>query len=64
MWDKENDEPRTIRENEALKYTRSLSSTYKNEEKEKTGKSCDFSGNADRTIFYALTIIIDRIGIC
>ena len=44
IWDKETDKPRTIRENEAFKFMRSLSSTYEKWEKEKTGKTCDFSG--------------------
>ena len=44
IWDKETDKPRTIRENEAFKFMRSLSSTYEKWSKEKTGKSFDFSG--------------------
>ena len=42
--------PRTITENGALTILHSLSSTYKNGEKEKTGKSCDFSGLVDQTL--------------
>ena len=44
IWDIEIQKPRTITENEVLTILRSVSSTYKNGEKEKTGKSCDFSG--------------------
>jgi len=44
IWDKEIQKPRTITENGVLTILRSLSSIYKNEEKEKTGKTCDFSG--------------------
>ncbi len=49
IWDKETDKPRTFRENEALKFMRSLSSTYEKWSKEKTGKSFDFSGFVDYT---------------
>ena len=44
IWDKETDKTRTIRENEAFKFMRSLSSTYEKLSKEKSGKSFDFSG--------------------
>jgi hypothetical protein len=53
IWDKETDKPRTIRENEALKFMRSLSSTYEKLEKEKTGKSFDFSGLVDQTLKFS-----------
>ena len=44
IWDKETEKPRTIVENELLLYMRCVSSSYENADKEKTGKSCDFSG--------------------
>ena len=50
IWDKETDKPRTIRENEAFKFMRTLSSTYEKWEKEKTGKSFDFSGLVEPVI--------------
>jgi hypothetical protein len=53
IWDKETDKPRTIRENEALMFMRSLSSTYEKWSKEKTGKSCDFSGLVDQTLKFS-----------
>ena len=43
-WDRENENYRTISENEDLRVFRLFSESYKNEDKEKTGKSCDFSG--------------------
>ena len=43
-WDRENENYRTISENEALRVFRSFSESYENGDKEKTGKSCDFSG--------------------
>ena len=43
-WDRENENYRTISENEALRVFRLFSESYKSEDKEKTGKSCDFSG--------------------
>ena len=59
IWDKETDKPRTIRENEALKFMRSLSSTYEKWEKEKTGKTCDFSGLVD--YYDKLSNLLDAI---
>ena len=44
IWDKETEKPRTVLENEVLLYMRCVSSSYEKEDKEKTGKSCDFSG--------------------
>ena len=44
IWDKETEKPRTIVENELLLYMRCVSSSYEKADKEKTGKSCDFSG--------------------
>jgi hypothetical protein len=46
-WDRENENYRTISENEALRVFRLFSESYKNEDKEKTGKSFDFSGLVD-----------------
>ena len=43
-WDRENENYRTISENEALRVFRLFSESYKKEDKEKTGKSFDFSG--------------------
>ena len=43
-WDRENENYRTISENEALRVFRLFSESYKSEDKEKTGKTCDFSG--------------------
>ena len=43
-WDRENENYRTISENEALRVFRLLSESYEKADKEKTGKSCDFSG--------------------
>ncbi len=45
IWDKENDKPRTIRENTALMYMRLITKhLQESPEQEKTGKTCDFSG--------------------
>ena len=49
IWDKETDKPRTIRENEALMVVRLFSVAYEKWEKEKTGKTFDFSGLVDYT---------------
>ena len=43
-WDRENENYRTISENEALRVFRLLSESYEKADKEKTGKPCDFSG--------------------
>ena len=43
IWDKENDKPRTIRENTALMYIRLIAKhLQEGTEQEKTGKSFDF----------------------
>ncbi len=48
-WDRENENYRTISENEDLRVFRLFSDSNKNEDKEKTGKSFDFSGLVDYT---------------
>ena len=50
-WDKENDKPRTIRENTALMYMRLITKhLQESPEQEKTGKSCDFSGLVEQVL--------------
>ena len=48
-WDRENENYRTISENEALRVFRLFSESYEEDGKEKTGKSFDFSGLVDQT---------------
>ncbi len=51
IWDKENDKPRTIRENTALMYMRLITKhLQESPEQEKTGKSCDFSGLVEQVL--------------